>query len=369
MPGYIDSSSDRSLFESYAQGRAFAGAKLEGLSNFAQWSAVLDGATCDWCGWADSRIFDTTIEPYDPPMHWGCRCIIAYIKADEFMPEPDWGDGPPPEAWPPGRGGGAGPDGKPVLRSEGKRPKPKPWINEEKVSAAVDKYDERWSRGGLFKKDYSAHSAWHQESIREVLGSEFDKFHYDTFQKILEKWVEKSTPQLKELMGAIASRDLDAISRAARTVTRSAKFDPEKLLKIADANASIAGRVAQRIFGAESRTLYRGVRADAQWTKNIFAALKEGEPFAIKSNMIESWTSDTYTAIGFSGGYTTGDGIIFVKEVQTTDFFATFLENPAMISKGEREILWSNLEGKLVPKLDEVEFNKEGWGATVVPVW
>lgn len=102
MAGYIDNSSDLALFESYSHGRAFAGAAIPTLSRYAQWSALMDGKTCDWCAWADLRVFDTTIEPYDPPMHHGCRCIIAYIMHDEFPPTPDWGSGPPTDAWPPG---------------------------------------------------------------------------------------------------------------------------------------------------------------------------------------------------------------------------------------------------------------------------
>ncbi|KKM73284.1 hypothetical protein LCGC14_1412030 [marine sediment metagenome] len=104
MPGYIDNSTDLALFESYSQGRALAGARLTNLSRFAQWSALLDSKTCDWCSWADMRVFDTTIEPYDPPMHHGCRCLVAYITKDEFPPEQTtWGVGPPRNVWPPGR--------------------------------------------------------------------------------------------------------------------------------------------------------------------------------------------------------------------------------------------------------------------------
>ncbi len=102
MPGYIDNSSDLALFESYSQGRALAGDALPNISRFAQWSAVLDKRTCDWCGWADERVFDTTVEPYDPPTHHGCRCLIAYISKDEFPPTATWGNGPPANNWPPG---------------------------------------------------------------------------------------------------------------------------------------------------------------------------------------------------------------------------------------------------------------------------
>lgn len=102
MAGYIDNSTDLALFESYSQGRALAGASLTNLSRFAQWSALLDDRTCDWCSWADLRVFDTNIEPYDPPMHHGCRCLVANITKDEFPPKADWGKGPPSDVWPPG---------------------------------------------------------------------------------------------------------------------------------------------------------------------------------------------------------------------------------------------------------------------------
>ncbi len=103
MSGYIDNNTGQGLWESYASGRASAGAHLEGGSSLAQWSAVNDSKTCDFCGWADERIFDTRFQPWYPPEHYGCRCIIAYILSDEFQPEPDWGEGPPSEAFPPGQ--------------------------------------------------------------------------------------------------------------------------------------------------------------------------------------------------------------------------------------------------------------------------
>ena len=79
MPGYIDNSVGEGLWEGYNGGRAAAGASLPQTRNLAQWSALLDAGTCDWCGWADERIFNMAVEPYDPPMHWGCRCILAFI--------------------------------------------------------------------------------------------------------------------------------------------------------------------------------------------------------------------------------------------------------------------------------------------------
>src|SRR3970282_603631 len=103
--------------------RPAAGPRWPKLAEFAKWSALLDNNTCDWCSWADLRIFDTNIEPYDPPMHHGCRCIIAYITADEYPPdETSWGAGAPPESWPPGRVRGQLPleqvrEGKSVVRT------------------------------------------------------------------------------------------------------------------------------------------------------------------------------------------------------------------------------------------------------------
>ena len=106
MPGYIDNSSDLALFESYSQGRQLPATALAGqfpnLSEFAQWSSVLDKRTCDWCEWADEKVFNHKTEPYDPPTHHGCRCLIAYISKDEFPPSDNWGVGPPKDVWPPG---------------------------------------------------------------------------------------------------------------------------------------------------------------------------------------------------------------------------------------------------------------------------
>jgi hypothetical protein len=105
---YLDSSVDQAVFDTYSQGRALAGVSLP-VSQYAQWSAVVDAKTCDFCSWADLRIFDTNIEPWDPPLHFGCRCIIAYIKSDEYTPDPNWGSGPPNTAFPPGKAQGKTP--------------------------------------------------------------------------------------------------------------------------------------------------------------------------------------------------------------------------------------------------------------------
>ncbi len=103
MPGVIDNSTDDALWSSYNGGRVNVGKQSTKVSNLAQWSALLDSKTCDFCSWADERIFDTSIEPYDPPMHFGCRCLIALILKSELPPDPTWGKGPPDNAFPPGK--------------------------------------------------------------------------------------------------------------------------------------------------------------------------------------------------------------------------------------------------------------------------
>ncbi len=121
MAGYIDTSADEALWGSYNGGRVNSGKQSTKVSNLAQWSALLDSKTCDFCSWADERIFDTSAEPYDPPMHFGCRCLIALILNSEFPPQPTWGKGPPSNSFPPGRigklGAAATDEGKVVLRT------------------------------------------------------------------------------------------------------------------------------------------------------------------------------------------------------------------------------------------------------------
>ena len=102
MPGFIDRITDRILYESYTVGRASAGDSIIGGSRFAQWSAVNDLKTCAFCEWADERIFEIETQPWVPPVHFGCRCLIAYILEKEFTPETDWGSGPPADVFPPG---------------------------------------------------------------------------------------------------------------------------------------------------------------------------------------------------------------------------------------------------------------------------
>ena len=102
MPGNspLSRTLDQALYESYSQGRAHSGGSLGGSK--AQWSAVNDSRTCDFCDYADLKIFDVKTGAWDPPVHWGCRCLIAYIRSDEFQPDLTWGGGPPDSAFPPG---------------------------------------------------------------------------------------------------------------------------------------------------------------------------------------------------------------------------------------------------------------------------
>lgn len=59
----------------------------------AQWSAILDERTCDYCSNYDERIIFVDNPLYavqQPPAHGNCRCIYIYITAEEVGVEETW---------------------------------------------------------------------------------------------------------------------------------------------------------------------------------------------------------------------------------------------------------------------------------------
>ncbi len=188
MAGFIDTSTDDALWSSYNGGRVNVGKQSTKVSPLAQWSALLDANTCDFCGWADERIFDTSVEPYDPPMHHGCRCIIALILKSEFPPNynkrcfgaapalvlselitlaeslsgspacPSWKDGPPKSSFPPGRKNGVDKRGKPTARNEGKL----------RSETALDKKADKWMKKLPEKGEVGKRARWHDSTIADM---------------------------------------------------------------------------------------------------------------------------------------------------------------------------------------------------------
>lgn len=84
-------------------------ARAQGLE-YGVWSSILDEASCDFCRWADEKTFLVSEDHPIPPVHFGCRCVIAYynlemIEEDELEPEQmfiPWED-PPASLFPIGR--------------------------------------------------------------------------------------------------------------------------------------------------------------------------------------------------------------------------------------------------------------------------
>lgn len=73
--------------ESINFGRDNAVENIDGVEiAAAQWSAVLDDKTCDYCNERDEQIISVTDPEYyefQPPAHPYCRCIYIYITAEE----------------------------------------------------------------------------------------------------------------------------------------------------------------------------------------------------------------------------------------------------------------------------------------------
>lgn len=59
----------------------------------AQWSAVLDSHTCPLCEELDGKVIKADNPDFDtfrPPIHFGCRCFMAYILLEEENVVYDW---------------------------------------------------------------------------------------------------------------------------------------------------------------------------------------------------------------------------------------------------------------------------------------
>lgn len=76
----LDDVLEDSFFDAYNLGRR-SGALLEEIE-LGVWSAILDGAACDFCKWANNKTFRLSEQQMNPPAHFGCRCVIVYYTPD-----------------------------------------------------------------------------------------------------------------------------------------------------------------------------------------------------------------------------------------------------------------------------------------------
>jgi hypothetical protein len=376
MPGYIESSADRALFESYNQGRAFAGASLDGIGPYAQWSAALDSKTCDWCGWADLRVFDTRIEPYDPPVHWGCRCIIAYIKSDEYTPEPDWSEGPPKQSFPPGTRGGTDRSGRPVVRGEGKSMKPSP--NQEAAARHASAWQEKFGSRATHIQDRTAMPAgevreWQRAAMEELTSKQAVQL-YDEFMKT---WTGSYPPESFSIFEAALSGSADDIVKFAKQyVTTEEKArtgiaslreldKAEEFIKAVRAQQELTREVLRTAGLVDSEgmvTIYRGLKVKPGTFSDDFAsALRAGDlEQSLSTRVVESWTTDIKVAEKFAKT----DGIVLTKKVPADDVLSYFHTDGAFARHKESEIIWGNGSRTIVPKRVEQEGKK-----LVVELW
>jgi hypothetical protein len=353
MSGYIDTSTDEALWSSYNGGRAGAGAEHAAVSQFAQWSALMDSKTCDWCGWADERLFDTKTEPYDPPMHHGCRCIIALILKSEFGPtNPSWGKGPPDSAWPPGRRNGADRNGRPTLRNKGKiRPK----VDLDKTAK---KWADNWSSDLL--DDLHGLRLWHNDAMNELVPG--NRKGINIMNNFIDRWTGASSRSRKTFAEIMARGNTDEILAFAKAnpemfqavggAGRPAVLtigDAEQFARVWDAHKKLASEVFKKKY-PNGVTLHRGVRVRGgssmdDFYQNLLAGDFEQ---ATGTRFVESWTTNPEVAIEFAEG---SDRMLFLhKHVDPDDIFASWLEHPSFNAFGEEEVLWYNWEGTLVPK-------------------
>lgn len=361
MSGYIDNSTSEALWSAYNGGRTAAGAEIPTVHHYAQWSSVMDGSTCDWCGWADERIFDTSINTFDPPMHWGCRCIIAHILRSEPKATLDWGDGPPPSSWPPGIKDGLV-NGKPTLRNAGKNRKV---LSNQKM---VEHHTKVWERNFQHKmpkrgSDTYAYGmrreleAWERQALRETVleAGEHSVQAIDRailrFDDFIRSWTGSSTTGRKKLGELMARGSIDDIQKLyGSSLGTTTREEVEVLMRVWEAHKDLAAstmRVSELSRDGKV-TLYRGTQARRPSSKAFKESVEHGDlEQSIGADFIESWSTDYEAAKSFAGDY----GMVFKKEVDVEDVFAHWQEHYAFGSYlEESEVIWYNWDGTLIPK-------------------
>ena len=386
MPGYIDNGADAALYEGYNMGRAFSGAQLPVIMNqaLAQWSAVNDDRTCDWCSWADTRIFDTNEEPWDPPMHWGCKCLIAYILPGEFTPPADWGQGPPPSAFPPGSTNRTGPGGKPTLSGEGKVAKPSRFkaadlrAIESDFKAMVDAGTYETDSFGVFNRgSFSSRKArnWQHDSMEKLLGTDFSEDMHQTYRSFWSAWASDSPKIGKDFVGLLDRGSIDDIvkwhaelgeagqrklanwlgtSRVGDNLKSANTRFISRMFEHHDAGKAVAQSAwrASGMLDADGYlTLYRGVivknETTREWWGNLLA---KDFDFAIGAKYSESWSFARYKGDNFAAKGAQGTkGITFSKKVHVDDVLSSYLDETSYFGF-EYEVLWGNVDGTLVPR-------------------
>lgn len=385
MAGYIENSVVESLWSGYNSGRAGT-AEWSGSGIVAgQWSSVMDNTTCDWCGWADERIFDVKVEPYDPPMHFGCRCIVGYIRADEFPPDLTWGKGPPKSSYPPGSSGGFK-DGKPTLRNQPNKNLSKMNPNKTKLDRAAKNHEDLFEPKFFTPKNHDDFVKWHKESLRELsqLSDEaFDEI-YALLNETVTSWSGSSSGLIADLWETAISGQIDefkillekfsewsVISNATINSVKFGKYTFDDIASIFQAQKQLT--VAVESAKSLEIVLYRGVsigRTRPGYEPNLLTVFKQSVTKgdleqSLGTKFIESWTTDRKIAFEFSNK----NGMIFKKAVDADDLLLSYQTHPGFQAfANEREFLWQNFDRTIVPKSVTVPPNIR-FGRTEIEVW
>lgn len=352
------------IWGGYNQGRATHVSKISQNVVAAQWSAVMDNKTCDWCGWADERIFDPRIEPWDAPVHFGCRCIVAYIYETEFPGDITWGKGPPKSSFPPGSKGGYA-DGKPTLRNEPS--KSKSALQPKGKKAKLDKVVNEHRKLGEFGDDGRPYATgkfkdWHRAAIKEISEVDGDAFKvaYRHLDEAIKSWSRSSDPNTAKMLENLLAGQLDEAMKVMResglTWQRTALADIAQGFATMDDLARVwqaQQEITQAVYARKVNkviNLYRGMAPQGPGTQleAVIDSIVAGDlEQSIGTKFIESWSSRVQVAENFSGR----GGAVFKKAVEVDDLILTYDTTPGLLGHAqEREVLWSNWDGTIVPK-------------------
>lgn len=387
VTGYIDNVTGEALWTTYNGGRVTSGAQIPEVHHYAQWSSVLDKGTCDWCRWADNRIFDTDLVSYTPPMHWGCRCIIAHIKRSEPKATLDWGSGPPKSSWPPGSKGGKV-KGAITNTKAGKKVKEVSESIKRSAQTWKRRWKDKWGINGKSRKssatsgeNYTSMKNWERDAIVTAVGGDrrTAELMVERLDSFIRSWTASSGRDLKKLGELMARGSPDDLlkfiqSPDGRYITslQGVPWDRSmaaRYIQVWDAHKDLAAETARlsNLVGPDGKiTLYRGVKATNKSGTNYAAkqAIQKGDlDHSIGTSFIESWSTDAKIGRDFAGN----QGMVFVKKIDPEDVFAHWQEHANFSSYiDESEVIWYNWDGTIVPK--SAKRLKPGTGNTTMEV-
>ncbi len=253
--------------------------------------------------------------------------------------------------------------GRPTLRSEGKTLKPSPGLNEAKLDEAAKEFaDGVWGRPELIED-------WRRKWLKETMGAEYNEQAAVASKDFWRSWAARSPEAKREMADALLRGTADDIAEVLAkfdfttffnklddNVMAFLKSDPDVLIQHFQANLALNRRAIAELYPDGKITVWRGVHSKARGDDFVWKMHKKlvggDTDFAIGAEFVSSWSLDKKVATKFAEQFMHKDavGIVFKKEIDIRDYIGSHFDTDALSRLKEKEMLWANYDGTLVPK-------------------